>query len=222
MSHKIYLVEDEQTLCGVLVDYLQAEGYEVVSFSDGNLAAKQIKDLPDLWILDIMLPGASGYDLVKMIKKHNKNTAVIFISARNQELDRVIGFEFGGDDYIPKPFHPKELVFRVRKLMERMSDSGSGSSREYISIGGYKIFKNLYTLYLDGTEISLTYNEFEILMYFIENKNAVLTRNQILEKIWGSYSTNRVVDDTIRRLRKKMKRLHIETIYGYGYKLVEK
>jgi len=222
MSRTIYLVEDEKVLNDVLVDYLQAEGYNVVSFFDGKSAIERIKDKPDLWILDIMLPGASGYEVIKKVKEHNKDTPVIFMSARNEELDRVVGFELGSDDYITKSFDPRELVFRVNKITERVY--GSEKSENFLFVEGYKISPNQHTVFWDQAEISLTYTEFALLMCFVDNKNIILTREQILEKVWGiAYcGTNRVADDTIRRLRKKMENLFIDTIYGQGYRLVVK
>ena len=104
LSMKIYLVEDEKSLNILLEKYLQREGYEVTTFSDGNSAIARIKDMPDLWILDIMLPGIDGYEIIRAIKANNKNTPVIFMSARNEELDRVVGLELGSDDYLSKPF----------------------------------------------------------------------------------------------------------------------
>jgi len=216
---KIYLVEDELSLKTLLEKYLQNDGYEVVSFSDGVSAINQIKDEPDLWVLDIMLPGADGYEIIQKIKEHNKNTPVIFISARSEELDRVVGLELGSDDYLSKPFLPRELVIRVNKLMERIYNDRDIDGAFYIH--GYKINRNQHIVLMDDVKISLTHNEFELLMYFIDNKNNVLTREQILEKIWGIdyFGSDRVVDDTIRRLRKKLKHIGIETVYGYGYRL---
>ena len=120
MEKNIYLVEDEKSLNVLLEKYLQREGYEVTTFSEGTSAIARIKDMPDLWILDIMLPDIDGYQIIKAIKENNKNTPVIFMSARNEELDRVVGLELGSDDYLSKPFLPRELVIRTNKLMERI------------------------------------------------------------------------------------------------------
>lgn len=120
MSATIYLVEDEENLNLLLKKYLEKEGYEVVSFVNGESAMQKIQDLPHLWILDIMLPDIDGYQLIKSIKEYNPNSPVIFMSARNQELDRVIGLELGSDDYLSKPFLPRELIIRTNKLMERL------------------------------------------------------------------------------------------------------
>lgn len=225
MSRKIYLVEDEKSLNILLEKYLQKEGYEVTTFASGNSAIEKIKDLPDLWVLDIMLPDTDGYEIIKAIKEYDKNTPVIFMSARNEELDRVVGLELGSDDYLSKPFLPRELVIRVNKLMERIYGKANEEAVDILlSIGHYRISKNQRTVFLGNEEIQLTNKEFELLSYFVVNKNTVVSREQILVNVWGDdyFGSDRVVDDTIRRLRKKVERLNFETVYGYGYKLVVK
>ncbi len=225
MDKTIYLVEDEKSLNILLERYLQLEGYKVTTFLDGDSALQKIKDMPDLWILDIMLPGADGYELIKKIKDNNKNTPVIFMSARNEELDRVVGLELGSDDYLSKPFLPRELVIRTNKLMERIyGDEKERVSELSIIIGDYVISKTQRTVFLGEIEIQLTKMEFELLNYLAENKNILISRDQILRNVWGDdyFGSDRVVDDTIRRLRKKVDKLNIETVYGYGYKLVYK
>ena len=225
MDRRIYLVEDEMSLNILLEKYLQREGYDVTTFSNGEAAIEKIKDMPDLWILDIMLPGIDGYALIKAIKEYNKNTPVIFMSARNEELDRVVGLELGSDDYLSKPFLPRELVIRTNKLMERIYGTAKkGPQDEVFNIAGYKVSKKQRTVFLETEEIQLTNKEFELLSYFIENKNNLISREQILVSVWGDdyFGSDRVVDDTIRRLRRKMEGLNIDTVYGYGYKLVLK
>jgi len=227
LSKKIYLVEDEKSLNLLLEKYLQLEGYEVTTFSDGNSAIARIKDMPDLWILDIMLPDIDGYEIIRAIKANNKNTPVIFMSARNEELDRVVGLELGSDDYLSKPFLPRELIIRTNKLLERISgidkETDSGTIAD-LNIAGYTISKKQRTIFLGKEEIILTNKEFELLNYFIENKNNLVSREQILDTVWGAdyFGSDRVVDDTIRRIRKKLDKFTIETVYGYGYKLVYK
>lgn len=219
MSHIIYMVEDEENLNILLSKYLEKEGYNVTAFSNGEEASARISDKPDLWILDIMLPDIDGYELIKRIKSHSANTPVIFMSARNEELDRVVGLELGSDDYLSKPFLPRELVIRVNKLIERIY--GSNKKSEQKNVDSYKIAIGERIVYDNGTQITLTNNEFELLCYFCENINMVLSREQILNKVWGFdyFGSDRVVDDTIRRLRKKLPRLSLDTVYGYGYRL---
>ena len=225
MPVRIYLVEDEKSLNILLDKYLQREGYEVTTFFNGNSALERIKDMPDLWILDIMLPDIDGYQLIKAIKAENNKTPVIFMSARNEELDRVVGLELGSDDYLSKPFLPRELIIRTNKLVERLYGKGKIDVLDKtICISEYTINQSQRSVHEGAAEIQLTNKEFELLLYFVENINHLVSREQILLKIWGDnyYGSDRVVDDTIRRLRKKMDKLTIDTVYGYGYKLVPK
>jgi two-component system response regulator CssR len=225
MARKIYLVEDEKSLNILLEKYLQREGYEVTTFFNGNSAIERVKDNPDLWILDIMLPDVDGYEIIKAVKENNKNTPVIFMSARNEELDRVVGLELGSDDYLSKPFLPRELVIRTNKLIERIYGKiNTETVDEIIDIGEYTISRKQRTVFQGDKEIQLTNKEFELLNYFVENKNNLISRDQILTSVWGLdyFGSDRVIDDTIRRLRKKADKLNLETVYGYGYKLVVK
>ncbi|ACO84948.1 response regulator transcription factor [Clostridium botulinum] len=224
MGRKVYLVEDEKSLNILLEKYLQREGYEVTTFFNGSSAIERIKDVPDLWILDIMLPDIDGYQIIKAVKENNKNTPVIFMSARNEELDRVVGLELGSDDYLSKPFLPRELIIRTNKLMERIYGKSNNSMDIITNIGEYKISKRQRAVFFGEKEIQLTNKEFELLNFFVENRNNVISREQILISIWGDdyFGSDRVIDDTIRRLRKKMDKLDLETVYGYGYKLVVK
>lgn len=216
---KIYLVEDEKNLSILLEKYLSHEGYTVTSFLDGNTAMLHITDKPHLWILDISLPGYDGYELLKAIKSTHPNLPVMFMSARNEELDRVIGLELGSDDYLSKPFLPRELVIRVNKLLERNTSSHS-SIDTTLAIDPYCIDLNSRIVTFEHNTIVLTGKEFDLMHYLIQNKNHVLSREQILQDVWGSnyFGSDRVVDDTIRRLRKKMPFFYIDTIYGYGYR----
>ena len=222
---RIYLVEDEKSLNMLLEKYLEREGYDVTTFSNGISAIEKIKDNPDIWILDIMLPDIDGYEIIKAIKKNNKNTPVIFMSARNEELDRVVGLELGSDDYLSKPFLPRELVIRTNKLLQRVYGKTNEEPIDVtLNIGEYKISKKQRTVFLEEQEIQLTNKEFELLNYFVQNKNNVISRDQILTSVWGDdyFGSDRVIDDTIRRLRRKMDKLNLDTVYGYGYKLVAK
>ncbi|NFG96285.1 response regulator transcription factor [Clostridium sporogenes] len=224
MGRKVYLVEDEKSLNILLEKYLQREGYEVTTFFNGSSAIEKIKDVPDLWILDIMLPDIDGYQIIEAVKENNKNIPVIFMSARNEELDRVVGLELGSDDYLSKPFLPRELIIRTNKLMERVYGKSNNSMDIITNIGEYKISKRQRAVFFGEKEIQLTNKEFELLNFFVENRNNVISREQILISIWGEdyFGSDRVIDDTIRRLRKKMDKLDLETVYGYGYKLVVK
>ncbi|WP_353094785.1 response regulator transcription factor [Tissierella praeacuta] len=217
MSYKIYLVEDDENLNLVLTSYLKKEGWDVSSFLNGLDAEKAILTPPDLWILDIMLPDIDGYQLIKEIKSSTPNIPVIFISARDADIDRVVGLELGSDDYLAKPFLPRELVIRVRNLLDRFNNSTSTVN----NLPPYTINHNSRTVKLGENIIDLTSKEYELLIYFAKNPGIALSREQILDHIWGNdyFGSDRVVDDLVRRLRKKMEYLDVETVYGYGYRV---
>src|SRR5690554_1736887 len=219
MDVKIYFVEDEQDLSEIIRKYLEKEGFSVRVFLNGEDAMKHVGDNVDLWILDIMLPGKySGYDLIKEIKEKNPNAAVIFASARDHELDKIQGLEMGSDDYIAKPYSPRELILRIKAILKR-TKRGSPTVYNY---EGYEINIEKRTILDNGKQVDLTNKEFELLLFFLENKNQPFKREQILKHVWGEdyYGSDRVVDDLLRRLRNKMPHLKVETIYGYGYRLL--
>ena len=217
----IYLVDDEKNLNLLLAEYLKREGHTVQSFFDGLSALEHTADRPDLWVLDIMLGDIDGYALLKKIKEDDKERPVIFISAKNDLLDRVVGLELGSDDYLPKPFLPRELVIRVQLLLQKRLSPQAAPKLE--NIAGYTIHQAARPVEDAGAAISLTHKEWQILSYFLANVGLVVSRDQILQHVWGEdyYGSDRVVDDTVRRLRKKMPRLPLETVYQIGYKLVK-
>jgi len=215
--YKICLVEDEKNLNNLITTYLKQAGYEVISLTKGN-DALNLEEKIDLWILDIMLEDdISGYDIIKQIRKTNDVVPVIFTSARDQDLDKIIGLELGSDDYITKPYSPKELVLRVNNMIKRVYKV----EYNYMNYEDYEIDLNKRVVIYNKKEINLTTLEFDLLILFLENKNKSLDRELIINKIWGNgyYGSDRVVDDLVRRLRKKMPKLKISTIYGYGYRL---
>ena len=218
--YKIALVEDEKDLNKLLKNYLENEGYEVESFTKGQDALTFIEENNDiqLWILDIMLEDdISGYDIIKKVKEKNEETPVIFSSARDESIDKIVGLELGSDDYLAKPYSPKELVLRVKNILKRVYNTDFHK----IKYNEYEINIQERTVYLKGEKINLTTLEFELLLYLLNNKNKSLTREMILNEVWDSdyFGSDRVVDDSIRRLRKKMPNLNINTVYGFGYRL---
>lgn len=222
--YSIFLVEDEKNLNDILVFYLQNEGYKVKSFTCGLDAEKCIQEEPHLWILDIMLPDMDGYELIKRIKKQNDDTPVIFISARDEELDRVIGLQMGSDDYIAKPFLPMELVIRTRKLLTRIYENKKISKTINLLINNtYTIDFNKRMIFQEDKRIDVTSKEFDFLSIMINNKNIALSREDIISKIYDEdyFGSDRTIDDLVRRIRKKLPELRIETIYGYGYRWCE-
>ncbi len=217
MAYKVYLVEDDENLNLVLTSYLEREGWEITSFLNGLDAEEHINTPPDLWILDIMLPDIDGYELIKKIKSSTPDVPVIFISARDEDIDRVVGLELGSDDYLAKPFLPRELVIRSKNLLERYNKISSN----VIKVGPYNINTGSRIVSKDEMPIDLTTREYDILIYFTNNIGLALSREQILNHIWGRnyFGSDRVVDDLVRRLRKKMPELDLETVYGYGYRV---
>ena len=215
----IALVEDENDLNNLIRTYLEKEGYNVVSYYDGESTINNINKDVDLWILDIMLGDTiSGYDIIKKIREDNPDVPVIFTSARDKDLDKIIGLELGSDDYIAKPYSPKELVLRVNNIIRRVYSK----DKQKLTYKDYTIdFEKRMVLH-KGESINLTTLEFDLLYMFVTNINKSFSRDDILNNIWGEnyFGTDRVVDDLVRRLRKKMPELDINTIYGYGYRLL--
>ena len=216
--YKICLVEDEESLNNLMKSYIEKEGYEVIQFFKGLPALEYIgKEKIDLWILDIMLGDTiSGYDLIKKIREFDKNVPVIFTSARDQDLDKILGLELGSDDYVTKPYSPKELVLRINNILKRVY-----ASSNKIKYENYEVDVDKRIVAHDGKEVNLTTLEFDLLYMFLNNKGKSYSRDDILNIIWGEnyFGSDRVVDDLVRRLRKKMPKLHINTIYGFGYRL---
>ena len=215
---KIILVEDEKDLNSLIKTYLEKAGQEVVSYLTGEDALNDVNIDAHLWILDIMLGGdISGFDLLKSIREVNNSMPIIFTSARDKDLDKILGLELGCDDYITKPYSPKELVLRVNNLIKRVYDK----DLKRIIYEEYVIDVDKRVVYLNDKNLNLTTLEFDLLYMFITNKDKSFSRDDILNNIWGSdyYGSDRVVDDLIRRLRKKMPNININTIYGYGYRL---
>lgn len=217
MKRTIAIVEDEKDLNELMKRYLEKEGYLVKSFYTYESALQHTGDKDiDLWLLDIMLDEKSGFDLFEVIKSQRDDVPMIFISARDKEFDRIIGLEKGSDDYITKPFNMKEVVLRVNKIIQRFY-----REEEKFVIDGYAINETQRTI-SDGEEIiDLTTKEFDLLMLFVHKKGVALSREGIITAVWGEgyYGSDRVVDDALRRLRKKMPKLNINTLHGYGYKL---
>lgn len=219
MKHVVSIVEDERDLNELVKRYLEKEGYEARSYLTFDEASMHTGDDDvSLWILDIMLGDKSGFDLIEEIRQKNPNVPVIFMSARDKEFDRIIGLEKGSDDYITKPFSPKELVLRVNNIIRRTYRNVD----EKIFVDGYSIDDSKRLVYdSNGMEIDLSTKEYELLMMFVKNRGTAFSREQILEQVWDTnyYGSDRVVDDTMRRLRRKMPDLNIHTIYGFGYRL---
>ncbi|MCI8547824.1 MAG: response regulator transcription factor [Bacilli bacterium] len=215
----ICLVEDEIDLSNVVKVYLEKAGYQVITFTKGEDAINYIGNKVDLWILDIMLgDDINGYDIIGAIRKKDENIPVIFTSARDQELDKILGLELGSDDYITKPYSSKELVLRVNNIIKRVYKNEENKKIEYDI---YKIDIEKRIAYKEDKPLNLTTLEFDLLLLFLNNRGKGFQREEILNSVWGDnyFGTDRVVDDLVRRLRKKMPKLKIKAIYGFGYRM---
>lgn len=214
---KICLVEDEKSLSELLKTYLEKEDYSVDVYSKGQDVLDCEKKY-DLYILDIMLEDdISGYDIIKHIRSNDEQVPIIFSSARDESIDKIVGLELGSDDYIAKPYSPKELVLRVNNIVKRIykSDYNNLTYNDYVIDVDKRIVKK------EDKIIDLTTLEFDMFLYFVNNKGKSIDRETILSAVWGEdyFGSDRVVDDLIRRLRKKLN-IDLNTIYGYGYRLV--
>lgn len=219
---KILIADDEERIVKLVSDFLNAAGYETVSAADGREALEVFSANPDikLAVIDIMMPEIDGWEVTREIRKQS-NMPVIMLSARAEEFDLLTGFESGIDEYVTKPFSPAVLVKRVDALLKR--SSGQPLSGEEVK-RGLVIDNDAFTAYIDGTALELTLKEFELLSYLYENAGRVLTRDQLLNAIWGYdyLGDSRTVDSHIARLRTKLGDYgvsHLKTIYGMGYKL---
>ena len=216
MQFKINIIDDEKNLNDLVRTYLEKEGYIVYSFYTYDEALMHKNDDVHLWLIDIMLDRSSGFELFNEIKSIRPKMPIIFMSARDQEFDRIIGLEKGSDDYITKPFNIKEVILRINNLIKRSYDDPSK-----IKLDGYDIDIEKRRVFNHENEIILTTKEYDLLVYFITNKGLAISREQVLNKVWDEnyYGSDRVVDDTLRRLRKKMPEINVRTIYGFGYRL---
>jgi two-component system response regulator CssR len=217
MKYRINIIDDEKNLNDLVRTYLEKEGYIVYSFYTYEEAFLHKDDDVHLWIIDIMLDKNSGFDLLNEIKAVKPDMPIVFMSARDQEFDRIIGLEKGCDEYITKPFNMKEVILRINNILKRVYKNDPS----LIEIDGYVIDESKRKVLLDNDEIELTTKEYELLLYFLKNRGIAISREQVLTKVWDEnyFGSDRVVDDTLRRLRKKMPDLNIKTIYGFGYRL---
>ena len=223
MSQKIYIVEDEPDIRETLKYNFSNEGFKVFTAPDGEEALSNIKKvLPDVLILDLMLPGVSGLDVCKSIRADDdiRDMSIIMLTAKGEEIDRVIGFELGADDYVTKPFSVRELILRVKVLLKKQRESLV--ENKLVTFGPIRIDLDAHELKINDKEIVLTALEFKLLQHRVKRKGRVQTREQLLGDVWG-YSaevTTRTVDTHIKRLREKLGNTsdYIQTIRGVGYR----
>ena len=220
---KILIIEDEESIRGFLKINLKRNGYEVIEADNGELGVKlALKEKPAIIILDVMLPGIDGFKVCKIIRNEDEKVGIIMLTAKSQDLDKIMGLEYGADDNIIKPFNPMELLLRIKALLRRISDyeekKGIIQGKFKLDIYAKRIFKN-------NKEIDLTPKEYSIIKLFIENPNKAFSRDELMDLVWGEdyIGDPKIVDVNIRRLRSKIEcsslnEKFIETIWGFGYR----
>ncbi|NLJ71918.1 MAG: response regulator transcription factor [Syntrophomonadaceae bacterium] len=220
MNETILLVEDDKKMQELILDYFESEGFNILSANNGEIALDIIKSKKiDLLILDIMLPRIDGWTVCRTVRAVS-NIPIIILTARAQEEDRLLGFELGADDYVTKPFSPRELVARAKVLLKRSSQNHD--STDVLQIGTMKIERFSHEVTINDSPIYLSPKEYELLLYLINNIGIVLSREQLLQGVWGysHYGNLRTVDTHVNRLRDKLGNYasYIQTIRGFGYK----
>jgi DNA-binding response OmpR family regulator len=222
---KILIVEDQIDLANGLEINLKKEGYKVLKTATGEEALQiAIRDLPDLIILDIMLPGISGLDVCRELRQKSIKIPIIMLTAKSEEVDRVIGLELGADDYVTKPFSLRELLARIRVCLRRQPQQADIPRYRF---GNVEIDFEKYRVMVRNKPVEMTQKEVELIRYMIRNRDTVLSRDRLLDEVWGydSYPTTRTVDTHILKLRKKIEEdpanpKYILSVYGGGYKFV--
>ena len=219
---KILVIDDEPSIVNLVSAYLKPEGYEVYTATDGNAGLKAARTFkPDLIILDLMLPGMDGIELLSRLRRES-NVYVIMLTARTEETDKIVGLSVGADDYVTKPFSPRELVARVKAALRRLkTGTGSNVERSVLSFKHVHIDVGAHTVSVDDVPIELTSIEFDLLHALAENRGRVLSREQLLENVWGSeyFGEMRVVDVHLGHVRQKLgNEAFITTVRGIGYR----
>jgi two-component system phosphate regulon response regulator PhoB len=228
MGSRILVVEDERDLAELVSYNLREAGHEVTCVHDGNMALAEIqRSVPDLLVLDVMLPDISGLEVCRRLRRSPQTIRlpVIMLTARSDEVDRVVGFEVGADDYVPKPFSPRELVLRVDAILRRTTHAEALEGPQMIVLGDLVIDVPAHRVEVQGEEVSLTALEFRLLLDLASRAGRVQSRDALLERVWG-YSPNvetRTVDTHVKRLREKLgaAAAQIETVRGVGYRVLK-
>lgn len=234
MDRKVLVVDDEQSIVTLLQYNLEQAGYEVLTATDGEEGKnKAINEKPDMIILDLMLPKLDGIEVCKQLRQQKIMTPILMLTAKDDEFDKVLGLELGADDYMTKPFSPREVVARVKAIFRRTQISAEAKDaehddQEFVKIGDLKIYPDHYEAFFAEELLDLTPKEFELLLYLAKQKGRVLTRDQLLSAVWNYdfAGDTRIVDVHISHLREKIemntkKPIYIKTIRGLGYKLEE-
>jgi len=225
VKQKVLVIDDEENVCELITLYFEKSGFEVLACGDGMEGMDLIKsEKPDMVILDLMLPGMDGLDVCKEIRR-TSNIPLIMLSARVDEVDRVLGLEMGADDYVTKPFSPRELLARVKAVLRRASYVPAPDEQQVLTMPGITVSRISREVIIGEERIELTPKEFDLLWYLASNRNRVFTREQLLEQVWAYqefFGDERTVDQHIKRLRRKIEITNspcrITTIWGVGYK----
>lgn len=224
-THRILIVEDEPDLLRGLALNIGAEGFDVLTAQTGDSGVKTaLGERPDLVLLDVMLPGMSGLDVCRELRRQRFEAPIIMLTARAEEVDRVVGLEIGADDYVTKPFGVRELLARIRVRLRSRSSAGTGDTLRF---GIVEVHLDKHEAFRGGTRVDLTGKEFEVLRLLARHRGEIVTRERLLDEVWGyeHYPTTRTVDNHILRLRQKLEEnpsdpRHILSVYGEGYKFV--
>lgn len=221
----ILLVDDEPNIIQLARLYLEKESFQVKSVSDGRAALQAIeRERPALVVLDLMLPEIDGWEICRRLRAQGNNVPILMLSARDEDVDKIVGLELGADDYLTKPFNPRELTARVKAILRRHGMLGGQTEKRALYIGDLMIDPASREATVKGEPIELRTQEFDLLLTLVEHKGMALTREQLLEKAWGYeyYGLTRTVDVHVGQLRRKLSdsNIRIETVIGVGYKLV--
>lgn len=222
MSKRILVVEDEELMRNIVKDFFEEEGYEVIEAADGQEALEKVDENElDLILLDIMIPKIDGFSVCRKIRK-TKNIPIIMTTARSEDDDKLMGYEYGADDYITKPFSPKVLVAKANALLNRLHEPES----EIIEMCGIEIDTNQHIIKINGEEIEFAQKEYDVLLYLMKNKEKAISRETLLTEVWGYdtfFGDIRTVDTHIKKIRAKLgdKAEHVKTLIKTGYKFTE-
>ena len=222
---RVLVVDDDVTVREVVVTYLRAAGHEVDETADGETALSALRDHPaDLVVLDLMLPGIDGLEVCERVRARGDDVPVIMLTALGSETDRVVGLERGADDYVTKPFSPRELVLRVDSVLRRAGERAGGGARGSVADGDLVVDSSEHTATLAGRRLSLTAREFDLLRFFLSHPGQAFSRDQLLQKVWGwSFGDQSTVTVHVRRLREKVEAdpthpVRLATVWGVGYR----
>jgi two-component system, OmpR family, alkaline phosphatase synthesis response regulator PhoP len=225
MSKRILVVDDEPSIVKLLHFNLEQAGFTVLTAEDGEEALEKAQaEQPDLIVLDLMLPKKDGMEVCRELRQEKMQVPILMLTAKDDELDKILGLELGADDYLTKPFSPREVTARVKAILRRSQQSAATpveEQEEKLTIGSLSIFPEKFEAYFRDKSLQLTPKEFELLVYLARNKGRVLTREQLLNAIWNYdfVGDTRIVDVHISHLREKIEKSYIKTVRGLGYKL---